>query len=159
MAALGRGLGALGTASVLALAVGCGADGPASLSVRVRIASSERTCTPGTTMGSFCQLTSILHVSIQETAGREVSLESVTGVLWDTRGMQNMHAMPASLSSADIRTAAGSSTIPGHSGVDVPYTLAFTFVEPYILGPVQARVHVRGWDSDGNVIEADAEST
>jgi hypothetical protein len=135
----------------------CGGESPASLATSVVVVSTSGDCS--TEAGkTVCRTTKALTVTVRETTGRDVALQSLSGILFDTRGMQDMHAQPAELSAEDIRVAVGSSSVPGGAELNVPYTLAFEVVQPAIVGPIKAIVRVRGRDSDGNVVEASAEA-
>ena len=148
-------------ASIVALAwlgSGCEDTRPAVLHAGVTILDSEDSCAFDSPPGTSCTITRTLTVIIQEEGGRDVHLESMSGVLWDSRGMQDMHAAPAMLSSDDIRVAAGTSVVPAHGQLSIPYKLGFTIVRPYILGPLTAMVSVRGRDTADNLLEAKAEA-
>jgi hypothetical protein len=153
--------GAWRTAALILLSVcwlaRCGAESPASLSASVLVVRTDGVCAPQGAR-TVCRTTKVLTVSLQESTGRDVALQSLSGVLFDTRGMQDMHAEPAELSAEDIRVAAGSNVVRGRGELDVPYTLAFEVVQPAIVGPIKAIVRARGRDSDGNVVEAGAEA-
>lgn len=145
-------------AAIAWLAPGCREARPGRLTASVTIVDSENSCAFDSPPGTSCTITRMLSVTIQEEDGRDVHLESVSGVLWDTRGMQDMHAVPAVLSSDDIRVAVGTSVVPAHGQLSIPYKLGFTIVRPYILGPLTAMVSVRGRDTAENVIEANSEA-
>jgi hypothetical protein len=154
-----RKLATGGVAALTWLASGCGNTQPASLHASVVIIETDGSCVSGTAPGTSCSVTRTLNVILHEDGGRDVQLESVSAVLWDTRGMQDMHATPSMLSSVDIRRAAGSNVVPGHGQLAIPYALGFTVVQPYILGPLKVMVHVRGRDTADNAIEADGEAS
>jgi hypothetical protein len=126
------------------------------LSVGVTIVKTDRVCNLES-QGSVCRVSVDVSVSLQETSGREVAVESLAGMLYDTRAMQDLRASPASMSSADIRAAAGASTMAAGGTLKVPYTLSWEYLEPAIVGPTKAIVRVRGMDSSGNVVEATGE--
>jgi hypothetical protein len=153
-----RGLAITCVTLLVSLALGCDETPPASLQASVEIVESDGTCASEYSPGASCTVTRSLSITVQEVGGRDVHLELVSGVLWDTRGMQNMHAEPAALSATDIRNAVGSSVVPAHRQLVVPYDLAVTLIRPFILGPVKVMVHVRGRDGGDNVIEADGEA-
>jgi hypothetical protein len=130
---------------------------PASLDATLIVERTLLTCASPEPVTS-CTITTQLKVSVRETAGQEVSLQSMEGSLWDTRGMQDMHAAPSMLSAEDIRNAAGTTQVPGNGSRDVPYALGFTIPQPYILGPLRASVRVQGVGGDGHVVEATSEA-
>jgi hypothetical protein len=135
---------------------GCG-DPPASLRASLVFEGFDLACASPADPRTTCTKTITLEILVQEEAGRDVYLKSVSGVLWDTRSMQDMHATPAALSSEDIRSAVGSSVVSGHGQRPIPYALGFSFTQPAILGPLKAMVRVRGVDTAGNLLEASCE--
>jgi len=153
-----RNLALNGVALVAFVALSCHDRAPGSIQASVVTVQWGGTCLSESTPGASCSVTRTVSITVQEVGGRDVSLQSVSGVLWDTRAMQDMHAQPAALSSADIRQAAGSNVVPSHGQLVIPYELEFTVVWPHIMGPLEVRIHVRGRDDSDNVIEADCES-
>ena len=152
-----RRIAVVGVACCGLQAVSCGSDDPPSLAASVVVLGTDRDCVSPGVEGSTCQITARLRVSIRETAGEEVVIQSVSAALWDRRGMQNMRAEPAELSSEDVRAVAGSNTVAGRGELSVPYALTFSLVEPYILGPLEAVVHVEGRGRHGDLVSADSE--
>ena len=140
------------------VASGCERTPPARLSASVTIVESDEGCAFDSPPGTSCTITRTLSVLIQEEAGRDVHLESVSAVLWDRRGMQDEHAVPAMLSSNDIRAAVGTSVVPAHGQLSLPYKLGFTLVRPYLPFALTVKVNVRGRDTGDNLVEANCES-
>jgi hypothetical protein len=140
------------------LASGCESSTPGRLNASVTIVDSEDSCAFDSPPGTSCTITRTLTVLLQEEGGRDVQLESVSGVLWDGRGMQDMHAVPAMLSSSDIRAAVGTSVVPAHGQLSIPYKLRFSIVRPYLPFALTVMVSVRGRDTGDNLIEANCES-
>ena len=124
------------------VASGCESSRPGSLHATVSIVDSEDSCAFDSPPGTSCTITRTLSVLIQEDAGRDVHLESVSGVLWDIRGMQDVHAVLAMLSSSDIRAAVGTSVVPAYGQLSLPYKLGFTLVRPYLPFSLTVKVNV-----------------
>jgi hypothetical protein len=151
----------LAVASIGALAwvaFGCESSRPGSLHATVSIVDSEDSCAFDSPPGTTCTITRTLTVLLQEDGGRDVQLESVSGVLWDGRSMSDVHAGPAMLSSSDIRAAVGTSVVPAHGQLSLRYKLGFTILRPYLPFSLAAKVSVRGRDTGGNLVEANCES-
>lgn len=147
-----------GVALVVPLMDGCKDEPSASLQATVAIVEEGGTCASEFTPGASCTVARTLSITVQELGGRDVHLESVSAVLWDTRGMQDMHAVPASLGRGDIQQAVGASVLPAHGRAVIPYGLGFTVVRPFIMGPLEVRVHVRAREDGDSVVEADCVS-
>ncbi len=151
-------LAVAGIGALAWVASGCESSRPGSLLASVTIVDSEDTCAFDSPPGSSCTITRTLMVLLQEEGGRDVQLESVSGVLWDGRSMSDVHAEPVMLSSSDIRAAVGTSVVPAHGRLSLPYKLGFTIVRPYLPFSLAAKVSVRGRDTGGNLVEANCES-
>jgi hypothetical protein len=120
----------LAVASIGALAwvaFGCESSRPGSLHATVSIVDSEDSCAFDSPPGTTCTITRTLTVLLQEDGGRDVQLESVSGVLWDGRSMSDVHAEPAMLLSSDIRAAVGTSVVPAHGQLSLRYKLGSAY--------------------------------
>jgi hypothetical protein len=153
-----RHLALYGVALAAVMALSCHDRAPGSIQASVVGVQWGGSCASESTSGTTCSVIRTVSITVEEVGGRDVSLQSVSGVLWDTRAMQDMRAQPAALSSADVRQAAGSNVVPSHGQLVIPYELEFTVVWPRIMGPLEVRIHVRGRDDSNNVIEADCQS-
>ncbi len=140
------------------VASGCESTPPARLSASVTIVDSEDGCAFDSPPGTSCKITRTLSIVLQEEGGRDVHLESVSGVLWDGRSMSDVHAEPAMLSSTEIQAAVGTSVVPAHGRLSLPYKLGFTIVRPYLPLALTVKVNVRGRDTGDNLVEANCEA-
>jgi len=148
----------IGLAMAASVSLGCGGGRAASIRATLVVSGVDLTCS-SLQPDATCTITSRLGLTVQEDAGRDVYLASVSTFVTDTRGMQDMQATPGQLSSDDIARAAGSPMVPGRGQLSVPLVLSFSIQEPYILGTLKASVHVRGVDGNANVVEADCSAT
>jgi len=151
-------LAVVGVGALAWVASGCESGGTGSLRASVTKVDSGDSCTLDSPPGTSCTITRTLSVLIQEDGGRDVELNSVSGVLWDLRTMSDVHAEPAALSSNEIRAAAGTTVVPGHGQLSLPYKLELTLVRPYLPMSLTAKISVHGRDTGGNVVEAACES-
>jgi len=104
-------MGAL--ASALSAALACGGGQAASIRATLVVSGVDLTCS-SLEPGATCTITSKLRLTIQEDAGQDVHLASLSTVVTDNRSMHgDMHATPAQLSSEDIVRAAGSAMVAG----------------------------------------------
>ncbi|HKC12231.1 MAG TPA: hypothetical protein VKI41_09380, partial [Vicinamibacteria bacterium] len=118
-------------------------------------ASESFVCQTPATRESECTVTMRARVAIEEVGGRDVYLDSVAGTVWDTRGRDNLQAVPALLSSDDIMRIAGSTVIQAHGQLTIEYELHYLVGQApfYINGPPLLLVLVRGRDAAGNIVE------
>ncbi len=100
-----RGLALNAVALVALVTLSCHDNPRGSIQASVVVVQTGGSCLTQSVPGASCSVTRTVSVTVEEVGGRDVSLQSVSGVLWDTRAMQDMHAQPAALSSADIRQA------------------------------------------------------
>jgi hypothetical protein len=79
-----------------------------------------------------------------ELEGREWHLQSIQGIVRDSRSGQDLQAFPAALSAEDIRQLAGSSVLPAHGQLTIPLQFQFLIGEPsyYVDGPHELQVTV-----------------
>ncbi len=149
-------MGALAMAVSASLA--CGGGRAASIRANLVVNGVELTCS-SLEPGATCTITSKLRLTVEEDAGQDVHLALISTVVTDNRSMQDVHATPAQLSSDDIVRLAGSAMVAGHGQLSVPLVLNVSVQRPYIIGTLEPSVHVRGVDTDANVVEADCRAS